>query len=275
MSANRSRSDTAEDAPIRDPDHRRTLVGVVHLLPLPGNPSRSPGLGAVLARAREDAMALTQGGVDAIIVENLGDAPFAKDSVSPYTIAAMTRAVEVVQEAAPGVEIGVNVLRNDALAALAIASATGADFVRINVHTGVMVTDQGLIEGRARETLLARAAWGSKVRIVADVAVKHAVPLGGMPLAVAARDTFLRGHADVLVVTGTGTGAPTDAEDVHEVRRAVPQAKVWIGSGLTPERASQYGGAAHGAIVGTFFHEDATLDKPVDPRRVAAMRSAW
>jgi hypothetical protein len=271
----RSQSDTAGDAPIRDPDHRRTLVGVVHLLSLPGNPIPSPGLGAVLARAREDALALAQGGVDAIIVENLGDAPFAKDHVSPYTVAAMTRAVEVVQEAAPGVEIGVNVLRNDALSALAIATATGADFIRINVHTGAMVTDQGLIEGRARETLLARAAWGGSVRIVADVAVKHAVPLGPMPLAVAARDTFRRGRADVLVVTGTGTGAPTDADHVREVRRAVPEALVWIGSGLTPERASQYGGAAHGAIVGTFFHEDGDLAKPVDPRRVAVMRSAW
>ncbi len=256
-------------------ESKRTLIGVVHLLPLPGNPSPSPGLGAVLARAREDAQALAQGGVDAIIVENFGDAPFAKDAVSPYTIAAMTRAVEVVQDAAAGVEIGVNVLRNDALAALGIATATGAGFVRINVHIGAMVTDQGVIEGRARDTLLARNAWGGRVRIVADVAVKHAVPLGPMPLAVAARDTFHRGHAEVLVVTGTGTGAPTAPQDVQEVREAVPQATVWLGSGLTPERASRYAGVAHGAIVGTYFHEDSRIDRPVDPRRVAAMRAVW
>lgn len=253
----------------------RELIGVVHLLTLPGNPGPSPGLGAVLGRAREDAQALAQGGVDGIIVENFGDAPFAKDSVSPYTVAAMTRAVEVVQEAAPGVRVGVNVLRNDALSAMAIAAATGADFVRINVHTGAMVTDQGLIEGRARETLLARSAWGGRVRIVADVAVKHAVPLGPMPLEVAARDTFHRGRADVLVVTGTGTGAPTSPADVRAIRDAVPEARVWIGSGLTPEGATSFSGAAHGAIVGTYFHEDGDLQAPVDPRRVAVMRAAW
>jgi len=257
------------------PPDRRTLIGVVHLLTTPGNPMPSPGLDAVLERAYRDARAMAEGGVDGVIVENFGDAPFEKDHVTPYTIAAMTRAVQTVQEAAPGITCGVNVLRNDAMAAMGIACATGADFVRINVHVGAMVTDQGLIEGHARRTLLARAAWDRNVRIVADVNVKHAVPLGPMPLAVAARDTFHRGQAEVLVVTGTGTGAATDPADVRAVRDAVPQAKVWIGSGLRPERASAYAEHAHGAIVGSYFHEDDDLDRPVDPKRVAAMRSAW
>jgi uncharacterized protein len=195
--------------------------------------------------------------------------------VSPYTVAAMTRAVEVVQEAAPGLRIGVNVLRNDAQAALAIAAATGAEFIRVNVHIGAMVTDQGIIEGSARQTLLARKNLGASVQIMADVAVKHAVPLGAMPLAVAARDTWHRGGADVLIVSGTGTGQPTDPSDVRVVREAVPESIIWLGSGLDPQRASQYAGAANGAIVGTFFHEEGLLERPVDPRRVAAMRAAW
>lgn len=248
------------------------LVGVVHLLPLPGSPRPSPGLDAVLRRARTDAAALAAGGVDAIVVENLGDAPFDATRVAPYTVAAMTRAALAVAEAAPDTPLGINVLRNDAAAALGVAHAVGAAFVRINVHVGAMVTDQGLIEGRARETLLERKRLGAEaVRIVADVLVKHAVPLGAWALEDAARDTALRGLADVLVVSGSGTGRPTRPEDVARVRAAVPGVPVWLGSGLRPEDVPLYPGL-DGAIVGTWFHQQDGLDQPIDPARVAAMR---
>jgi len=252
----------------------RPLIGVVHLLPLPGGPQASPGLEAVLTRAAADARALLAGGADGVIVENLGDAPFEADEVEPFTVAAMTRAVTAVAQAAPELPIGVNVLRNDAQAALAIAAATGARFIRVNVHVGAMVTDQGVIQGRARQTLLARRRLQADVGIVADVHVKHAAPLGDMPLVTAARDAWHRGHADALVLSGAGTGLPTDPAQLDEVRAALPDAPLWLGSGLTPDTAARYG-AADGAIVGTWLHADADLSRPLDPQRVRAMRTAW
>ncbi len=253
--------------------HPPVLVGVVHLLPFPGSPRPSAGLAAALARAEHDARALRDGGADAIIVENLGDAPFDLDEVPPYTVAAMTLAVRAVRDAAPSLAVGVNVLRNDALAAVSIAAATGAAFVRVNVHVGAMVTDQGLLQGRARRTLLERQRLSADVRIVADVLVKHAVPLGPWSLEDAARDTAHRGLADVLVVTGSGTGRPTDPDAMARVRRAVPGVPVWVGSGLTPADAPAFG-ALDGAIVGTWLHHDGDLDQPIDPERVRAMRAA-
>ncbi len=125
------------------------FIGVVHLPPLPGGPRPSPGLDAVIERAVADAETLARGGADGLVVENLGDAPFAAEQVDPYTIAAMTRAVAAVRVAVPTLELGVNVLRNDAAAALSIAAATDAAFIRINVHIGAMITDQGLIQGQA------------------------------------------------------------------------------------------------------------------------------
>lgn len=248
-------------------------MGVVHLPPLPGAPRPGPGLDAVLARAAHDARVLAAGGADAVIVENLGDAPFAAEQVEPVTVAAMTRAVLAVREAAPHLAVGVNVLRNDALAAIGVAVVTGAAFVRVNVLAGAMVTDQGLVQGRAREVALLRTRLGGGVRVVADVLVKHAVPLGPTPLDDAARDTFLRAGADALVVSGTGTGRPTAAVDVATVRRAVPDAPVWIGSGLTPDTAA---GLApfDAAIVGTWLHADAALHAPLDVARVRAVREA-
>lgn len=252
---------------------RPTFIGVVHLLPLPGGPVDSPGLDAVLERARTDAAALAEGGADAVIVENLGDAPFAPQAVDPYTVAAMTRAVGVVRSAAPSVRVGVNVLRNDVKAAVAVAAATGAAFVRANVHTGAMVTDQGIVQGRARETLLWRRRLGVRVAIAADVLVKHAMPLGAWSLADAARDAASRGHADALIVTGSGTGRPTAPDDVESVQRAVPSVPVWIGSGLSASSLGDYG-ALHGAIVGTALHTDADVTAPIDAERVRAMAVA-
>ncbi len=249
------------------------LVGVIHLGPLPGAPRRSPGLDVVERRAVEDARALVAGGADAVIVENLGDAPFDGERVVPATVAAMTRVALAVRAAAPSLELGINVLRNDALSALGIAAAVGASFVRVNVHVGAMVTDQGLLQGRARETLLERNRLGAEVRIVADVLVKHAVPLGSPVLEDVARDTARRGGAEVLVVSGTGTGQETDPEHVRRVREAVPGVPVWVGSGTTPERLVRFPGL-HGAIVGTWLHHDEDLEAPLDPERVRQVREA-
>ena len=102
--------------------------------------------------------------------------------------------------------VGVNVLRNDAEAALAVAAAAGGRFIRVNVHVGSMFTDQGLLTGEAYKTLRKREALGLPVLILADVMVKHATPPPGLTLESAARDCWFRGLADALIVTGSETG---------------------------------------------------------------------
>ena len=157
----------------------KPIIGVVHLLPLPGSPGWGGDFDEVLRRAREDAHALVDGGCDGVIVENMGDAPHFPTTVPPVTVAAMTRAVAAVQDLVGHLApVGVNVLRNDATAALSIAAATGARFIRVNVHQGVMVGTEGVLEGKAAETLRLRAALEAEVAILADVLVKHASPLG-------------------------------------------------------------------------------------------------
>src|SRR5690606_6612090 len=161
--------------------------------------------------------------------------------------------------------------RNDAAAAVAIAAVAGARFVRVNVHIGAMLTDQGWIEGRAHETLRLRARLGAPVAIVADVRVKHAVPPPGLGAAQAARDAWRRGLADGLIVTGGATGAATDPERVREIKRADAGAPVWIGSGLTTENAAELLAHADGAIVGTAFARGGRAGTGIDPDRVRAL----
>ncbi len=128
------------------------IIGVVHLLPLPTSPRWGGSLKAAIDRAEQEATALASGGVDGILVENFFDAPFDKDRVDPVVVSAMTVIMQRLMQLVP-LPFGVNVLRNDARSALAIASCVQAQFIRVNVLTGVMATDQGLIEGQARELL--------------------------------------------------------------------------------------------------------------------------
>jgi hypothetical protein len=245
---------------------------MVHLLPLPGAPLYAGSLAAVLESALRDARAIAAGGCDGVIVENFGDKPFTKGRVASETVAAMTRVVaEIV--GAVAVPVGVNVLRNDAHSALAIAAATGAAFIRVNIHTGAMLTDQGLIEGEAYETLRRRAAIAPQAAIFADHLVKHAVPLGDVEPLQSAKDLRLRGLADALIVTGAETGAAPDAARLRALRAAV-DAPLLIGSGLTAENADAFSDA-DAAIVGTSIKRDARVDAEVEQTRVAQIVRAF
>lgn len=216
---------------------------------------------------------LAVAGVDGLIVENYGDVPFHPGPVPPETVAALTLAVDRVRSVCP-LPVGINVLRNDAAAAIAIAAATGAAFVRINVHTGAMITDQGWLEGRAHETMRLRARLAPDTAVFADVLVKHATPPAGLAIEDAARDAWHRGLADALIVTGTATGAPVDPDRLRAVRTAVPGARIWIGSGLTPANAAHLLPHANGAIVGSAMRAGGTAGAPLDPDRIDAVVDA-
>jgi membrane complex biogenesis BtpA family protein len=252
---------------------RKTLIGVVHLKPLPGSPRWDGNLQALIDFAVADAKAYERGGAHAIFVENFGDVPFTKTNVGPETIAAMTAAGCAIR-AAVKLPIGFNVLRNDAQAALALCAACDGDFIRVNVHTGAMLTDQGLIEGDAFNTVRYRDRIRPGAEIFADVHVKHAVPLGDWTLEDSAHDTVERGLADALIVSGVGTGQAADLADVELVRRACPNTKLLLGSGVNVANVKDYLRFADGVIVGSSLKKDGKLANPVDPKRVAALVKA-
>jgi hypothetical protein len=252
----------------------RELVGVVHLGPLPGAPGWRGDFAGLLARAAADAHALHAGGLRRAIVENFGDRPFFKERVPAETVAALALAVGHVAERVPGLELGLNVLRNDARAALGLAAVLPLRFVRINVHVGAMVTDQGLIEGQAAETLRERQRLCPQVELWCDVHVKHALPLAGEDLIEAARNTLERGLADALILSGRATGSPPEGRDLARVRAACPGARLYLGSGLSVGNAAELLVHADGAIVGTSLKRGAHVDQPVDPKRVRALVAA-
>jgi membrane complex biogenesis BtpA family protein len=250
------------------------LIGMVHVAPLPGSPRWNGSMDRVVEAAVADARVLTDGGFDGLLVENYGDAPFTAGRVEPATIAALAVVAAEIRRVAPHAALGVNVLKNDARAALAIACAVGARFVRVNVHAGAVLADQGVVQSDAYATLRDRRLLGADVKIFADVGGKHAVPLAPVELEQHARDLVHRGLADGLVVSGAATGATTSLADVKRVRGAVPHVPLLVGSGATPDTAAELLSLADGLIVGTALKRGGDVNAPVDAERVRRLVAA-
>jgi hypothetical protein len=244
------------------------IIGVVHLLPLPTSARWGGSLKAVIDRAEQEAAALAAGGVNGIIVENFFDAPFTKDLVDPATVSAMTLIVQRLMNLVT-LPIGINMLRNDARSGMAIATCVNAQFIRVNVLTGVMATDQGLIEGQAHQLLRYRRELGSDVKIFADVLVKHARPLGSPNLTTAVQETIERGLADAVILSGWATGSPPSLEDLELASAAAKGTPVFIGSGANWENIGALLSAADGVIVSSSLKRQGRIDLPIDPIRVS------
>jgi membrane complex biogenesis BtpA family protein len=259
----------------------KPVIGMLHLPPLPGSPgfTASSTIGLIRDAVLHDADALAAGGVHALMLENFGDVPFYPGRVPAHVVAAMTAIAFTVRERFPELPLGINVLRNDGRSALAVAAAVGAHFVRVNVLCGARVADQGILQGIAHDLLRDRVTLRAQdVKIFADVDVKHSVPLGATcetSLESDVEDTLVRGLADALVVSGSGTGKATDPAHVARVKRAAGQAAtVFVGSGIDERSLPLYLPDADGFIVGTAFKRDQKASNPVDPDRVARIVSA-
>jgi len=244
------------------------IIGVVHLLPLPTSPRWGGSLKAIIDRAEQEATALAAGGVDGIIVENFFDAPFPKDHVDPAVVSAMTVVIQKLMHMVT-LPIGINVLRNDAQSAFAIAACVQAQFIRVNVWTGIMATDQGMIEGRAHELLRYRRELGCDVKVFADVLVKHARPLGSPNLTMAVQDTIERGLADAVILSGWATGNPPSLEDLELASAAANGTPVLIGSGADWENIPKLMTAADGVIVSSSLKRQGKRENSIDPIRVS------
>ena len=244
------------------------IIGVVHLLPLPTSPLWGGSLDAVIAQAEREATALAAGGVNGIIIENYNDRPFTKLQVDPAVVSAMSLVVKRIEQLVQ-LPLGLNVLRNDAHSALAIAACTGAKFIRVNVLTGVMVTDQGTIEGDAYNLLRYRRQLGVDVQIYADVLVKHARPLAtATPISVV-KDTVERGLADGIILSGWATGHPPALDELEMARAAAPDTPIFIGSGADADNIGSMLKVADGAIVATSLKRQSKYSGGVDPIKVS------
>ncbi len=246
----------------------RPLIGVVHLRPLPGSPRYEGDLEEVLRHARRSALALKEAGFHGIVLENYGDVPFFPETVPPHVACLAAVLVKEFSELLP---CGINLLRNAASQALAAAFAGGGSFIRVNVHVGAVVADQGLLAGKAHETLRYRSQIGARVRILADIAVKHAQALVARDPLQEALDCVERGLADGLIVTGPRTGTPADLSLAKRLREALPRIPIFAGSGVTAATVRETIKVVDGIIVGTALENEPGV---IDPQKARAFVKA-
>lgn len=249
---------------------RCALVGMVHLAPLPGSPRWAGDMTRVLDDARRDAEALIEGGCDALIVENMGDLPYSRATVSPETVASMAIATSAV--AALGLPTGVQVLAGANREALGVAVSSGASFIRVEAFAYAHVADEGLLQACAGELLRARRALGVDVKVWADIKKKHASHsiTADLPISEIASGNAFCG-ADALIVTGVATGRPVDLEDVMQAHSAgLPIA---IGSGVNGDNVVALSRIAGALIVGSWLKVGGDWRAPVDVERVRLLKT--
>ena len=247
----------------------KPVIGMVHLPPLPGGPGYS-GLSVedLVDHAVRDAVALEEGGVDGLQVENIGDNPFMKPGQIGFEAVDLVAAVAGEVRRAVGLPVGVFVLANGVAESISAALASGARWVRVNMYDLAYIADEGLIECGAASAGRLRIRLGMEVRVFADVLVKHGSHqiVSDLPISYHVRRVEELG-ADAVIVSGSRTGGETSVDRVAEVKH-VSSRPVLVGSGMNPANAEKLLKIADGAIIGTYFKRDGILYNPVDVERV-------
>ena len=248
----------------------KALIGMIHCPPLPGAPRyRGGGMGPILDACLRDAERLVAGGLHGLIVENHGDIPFAKpDDIGPETAACLAVIAERVRRET-GVPIGVNVLANAPLPALAVCVAAGAAFIRVNQWANAYVANEGFMEGRAGEAMRYRAALrAEEVRVFADAHVKHGshAIVADRSIPELVRDLAFF-DADAVIATGQRTGDAASLDEIDEIAGAT-HLPLLVGSGVTPANVPDILARTSGVIVASSLKEGGVWWNPVEPARV-------
>ena len=248
------------------------IIGMVHLLPLPGSPGYGGDIEAIYEQAEWEAETLANAGVDGFIVENLNDEPYLVGEPLPEQLALMAAITRLVSRRA-NVPVGVNVQFNAWQAELAIAHTCGANFVRVEVFVDTVVMAQGTVQPCSAQLTRYRRALGAEgVQLWADVQTKYTANLVSQPLSQSAIDAKAAG-AEALIVTGAATGQATPLEAVAEVKQVV-DLPVLVGSGTTIENVRQVLATADGAIVGSSLKEDGSAENRVSKAATEAFMKA-
>ncbi|MDQ3150052.1 MAG: hypothetical protein M3Q38_09045 [Chloroflexota bacterium] len=249
---------------------RATVVGMVHLGPLPGAANGEGGsIEGLIERALNDTRLLNEGGFDAILIQNASDHPPTRliDAASLAAYACIAREVRRTTT----LQLGISVLKSDVQATFAIARSAEADFVRLKSYVGSEIGPEGTLEGCAAEAVRTRRTAGlESIEIWADAVQPTSRPAPQVSPLDLVRWSFEFGKADRVIITGDTLGESTVM--LHEVRAAVA-GPLLLGGGADPETIGAALEDWDGVIVGRYLR-GGDLRAPIDPSRVAALRAA-
>jgi membrane complex biogenesis BtpA family protein len=259
-----------EDALLAIFGRKKVVIGVIHMRPLPGSAEYDgEPVEDIYQAALQDALSYRNGGVDGLILENHGDIPFAKpDEIGPETSAVMAVAARKIRETV-GLPMGINVLANAAIPALAVAHAAGCAFIRVNQWANAYIANEGLVEGAAARATRYRACIGARaVRVFADAHVKHGshAIVADRSVPELARDVEFFA-ADAVIATGQRTGDAPVIEEIQAIRSGT-QLPVLVGSGVDEVNVAEILPLVDGIIIASALKEEGVWWNPVSEARV-------
>ncbi|MCK4847909.1 MAG: BtpA/SgcQ family protein [Candidatus Heimdallarchaeota archaeon] len=255
--------------------NNKPLIGMIHLPTLDCYLSPSFDFDDSFRISIADTLTLKQAGFNTILIENFHDVPFPKSRINDAKFLLMSKIVDKIIKTVPDMIIGVNVLRNACTQALTIATINKASFIRCNIWEGAYVTDQGIIEAASSQVMREKQILRSTVKILADIGVKHASPLGQFSLEEAAQNAMKRGRADAVILSGKETGKMIS---IDKLRNFVQKThiKPLLGSGITVENLSSVFPYISGGIVGSSLKYDSTnLHSPIDLEKASNLMNYW
>ncbi len=250
------------------------IVGMVHTLALPGSPlyDRAGGMRKLVHQARKEARILVENGYHSIMYCNESDMPYLP-TMAPETIAAMTDLVAECQ-AELEVPFGINMLI-DPIASLAIAHATGGEFIRCFL-TGSYVGDIGHVVPDGARVLRLRADLDAQnIALICNVTPGFSITLDSRPTPQVASGAVFLGLADSVCVSGPAAAKEADLTKISDTAKAVPDTPVLVGTGVSKENILAMAEVSDGFIIGSSIKVDGKTLNEVDPRRAEALMSEF
>ena len=245
----------------------KAIIAMCHLQAMPGDPGydREKGMKLVVEKAKQDLLALQEGGVDAVMFSNEFSLPYLT-KVRTETVAAMARVIGELQSEI-SIPYGVNCLW-DPIASLDLAAAVDAKFVR-EIFTGVYASDFGLWNTDCGDVVRHQHAIGAEnVKLLFNIVPEAAKYLADREIESIAKTTVFNCRPDALCVSGATAGSATDPEVLRRAKSAVGDTLVFANTGCRVDTIEKLLSIADGAVVGTTFKYDVKFENQTDVKRV-------
>ncbi|XP_062845543.1 uncharacterized protein F13E9.13, mitochondrial isoform X1 [Trichomycterus rosablanca] len=246
---------------------KANIIGMIHVGALPGTPLSRAAVPELIDEACREAEIYCHHGVDGLLIENMHDVPYVC-TAGPEVGAVMTAVCSAVRKLHPSVPVGVQILAAANQTALAVALASGLNFIRAEGFVFSHVADEGMMNACAGELLRYRKHMGAEhIQIFTDIKKKHSAHALTADVSVAetarAAEFFL---SDGVIVTGPATGVQANPHELNDVLQFV-SIPVLVGSGVTCDNLEDYL-EANALIIGSYFKKEGRWENSVDPERV-------
>ena len=246
----------------------KPIIGMIHVDPLPGTPKYSGNVKAIIDKAKSEASLYRSFGINALMIENMHDAPYLNRIVGPEITSLMSI---ILYEIKKNYELptGIQILAGANKNAVAAAHSARADFIRAEGFVFAHIADEGTFNSDAGELLRYKKQIGAEnVLIFTDIKKKHSshsiTSDTNIVETAKAAEFFL---SDGVIITGSATGKEPSLNEIKEVKENV-NIPVLAGSGITDKNVIQYLEYCDALIIGSYFKKDGIWSNPIDHERV-------